>query len=190
MKKLIFSVILLIAMGLPGAGAGKFSLSIGAGIKNVNGIEDENGINLYTEVYGKNKMVYSLDLGYRVSKPLHVFLHSDYFSIKGKLTHTGEDTDLTIIPIEVGVRFFMGSKKIFPYFGVGTGFYLYREENVIGTVNEHKIGFFAEGGLKFQFTKRFFFDLKVKHIFLKVTGAEGQVDLGGFTLIGGIGISF
>jgi hypothetical protein len=73
---------------------------------------------------------------------------------------------------------------------VGTGYYLYREENVIGTVDEAKIGFFSEGGLRFHFTKGFFIDLKGKYIFLKVTGAEGQVDLGGFSLMGGIGISF
>jgi outer membrane protein W len=190
MKKLIFLVIFLMALGLTGAEAGKFSLSIGAGIRNVKGVEDENGINLYTEVYGKNNMTYSIDLGYQVSKPLHVFLHSGYFSVKGTLTYTGEDTELTIIPIEVGLRFFKGYKNLFPYFGVGTGYYLYREENVIGTVDEKKIGFFAEGGLRFQFTRRFFTDLKVKYIFLEVTGAEGQVDLGGFALMGGIGISF
>lgn len=190
MKKFIFSLIFLMALGLIGAEANNFSLSIGAGIRNVKGVEDETGTNLYTEVYGKNNMAYSIDLGYQVLESLQVFLHSDYFSVDGKLTFTGEDTKLKIIPIELGLRYFMGKKMIFPYIGAGTGYYMYKEENVIGTVDEKKFGFFGEGGLKYQFTELFFIDLKVKYIFLKVDGAEGQVDLGGLALTGGIGISF
>jgi outer membrane protein W len=190
MKKFIFSLILLIAVGLIGAETNNFSLSIGAGIRNVKGIEDETGTNLYTEVYGKNNIAYSIDLGYQVHKSLQVFLHSDYFSVNGKLTYTEEDTELKIIPIELGVRYFWGKKRIFPYIGAGTGYYMYKEENVIGTVDEKKFGFFGEGGLKYQFTEMFFIDLKVKYIFLKVDGAEEQVDLGGLALTGGIGISF
>jgi opacity protein-like surface antigen len=190
MKKLIVSFIFLLALGIISAEENKFSLSIGAGTRNVKGVENENGINLYNEVYGKNNMLYSIDLGYQVSKSLQVFLHYDSFSVDGKLTYTEEDTKLTIKPLELGLRFFMGKRLIFPYIGAGTGYYMYKEENVIGTMDEKKFSFFSEGGLQFRFTPLLFLDLKVKYIFLKVDGPEAQVDLGGWALIGGIGISF
>ena len=190
MKKLIFSFIFLMALGIISAEARNFSLGIGAGIRNVKGVENENGLNLYNEVYGKNHMVYSIDLGYRVSKSLQVFLHYDSFSVNGKLTYTEEETKLTIKPLELGIRFFMGKRLIFPYIGAGTGYYMYKEENVIGTMDEKKFSIFGEGGLQFRYSRLLFIDLKVKYIFLKVDGPEAQVDLGGMALIGGMGISF
>ena len=190
MKKLIFSLIYLMALGLISAEASNFSLSIGAGIRNVKGVENENGINLCNEIYGKNNMVYSIDLGYQVTKSLQVFLHYDSFSVNGKLTYTEEDTKMTIKPLELGLRFFIGKKLIFPYIGVGTGYYIYKEENVIGTLDEKKFSFFGEGGFKVRFTQLLFIDLKFKYIFLKVDGPQAQVDLGGLALIGGMGISF
>ena len=190
MKKVIFSLIFSMGLGFIAAEESNFSFSIGAGIRNVVGVEDKNGKNLYTEVYKKYNIAYSIDFGCRLSKSLRLFLHSDYFSADGKLTFTGEDTDLTIIPVELGIRFFMGKTKIFPYIGGGIGYYFYREENVIDTVEDKKFGFFCEGGLKFQSTKLLFIDLKFKYTFLKVDGFEGQVVLGGLGIIGGIGISF
>jgi hypothetical protein len=112
MKKLIVSFIFLMALGIISAEASNFSLSIGAGTRNVKGVENENGINLY------------------------------------------------------------------------------KEENVIGTMDEVKFSFFGEGGLQFRFTPLLFLDLKVKYIFLKVDGPAARVDLGGLALIGGMGISF
>ncbi len=190
MKRVIFLVVLLAGLCLIHAEANTFSLTLGAGIRNVTGTTDETGDNLYEKVYGKNNLAFGIDLGYQVIKALQIFLHSDYFSVKGELTLTKDETTLTIIPLELGGRFFLGKKIIFPYIGAGIGYYMYKEENIIGTVNDKQFGFFTEGGFKLLFMKSLFFDLKLKYVFLKVDGAEGKVNLGGLAYMGGIGITF
>jgi outer membrane protein W len=174
------------------AGSGDFSVVLGGGIRNVKGITTADGKNLFEEVYGKNNLAYSLDLGYNVAKYVQVFLHGEYFSSKGELTYTKEETTLTIIPAELGCRFMYSfARDMFcPYIGLGGGFYSIKEENIISPYSETKAGFFGEAGFAFYFVKYCFLDLKAKYVFLKIDGADGKVDLGGLALMGGIGFSF
>ena len=160
----------------------KFSLSVGAGMRSLSG-------NLYKDVYDGSGMSYNVDFGVRLGTALEAFIHTDYFSKDGELTFTGEETTLTIIPAELGVRYlFKADKKckIYPYVGAGVGYYMYKEENFIGTVDEKKLGFFAEGGLRYYLMSSFFVDLKVKNVSLKVE----DIQLGGFAFMGAIGLSF
>ena len=98
------------------------------------------------------------------------------------MTYTKEETKLKIIPVELGARYLIkvgNGCSLFPYIGAGAGYYMYKEENVIGTVDEKKIGFFAEGGLRFYLMSSFFIDAKVKNVFLKVD----DLQLGGFAFM-------
>lgn len=160
----------------------KFSLSVGAGMRNFSE-------QLYKDVYGSSGITYNVDLGFKFGKSLEAFLHTDYFSKTGELTYTKEETTLKIIPVELGARFLIkvgNGGSLFPYIGAGAGYYMYKEENFIGTVDEKKFGFFAEGGLRFYLMGSFFIDAKVKNVFLKVE----DLQLGGFAFMGAIGISF
>jgi hypothetical protein len=167
----------------------RFSLSVGVGMRNFS---EE----LYKDVYGSSAISYNVDFGVKILESLEIFLHTDYFSTSGELTYTNEETTLKIIPIELGARYLLSVNKkckprLFIYFGGGGGYYMYKEENVIGTIDEKKIGFFVEGGFRFYFMKAFFFDAKVKNVFLKVDVSEGdKIELGGLSYMGGIGISF
>lgn len=192
MKKVIFILIFLIVVCSAYAGEKAYSLTLNAGIRNITGVDDENGNNLYEEVYGKNNLIYGIDFGYNFGKYFQAFLHGEYFTVKGELTFTKEETTLTIIPIEMGarVKYMFGKQQFYPYFGVGAGYYLYKEENIIGTVDEGQFGFFTEGGIDIYFIDNFFLDLKAKYTIFKVDGADEKVDLGGLSLMGGIGISF
>ncbi|MCI0470547.1 MAG: outer membrane beta-barrel protein [Candidatus Aminicenantes bacterium] len=192
MKKIIFIAVFLMGICFVHAWSGDFSVVIGGGIKNAGGIKTADGKNLFEEVYGKNNLSYSLDVGYKAAKYIQLFLHGEYFSTKGELTYTKEETTLTIIPVELGCRFMYGfAKDMFcPYIGLGGGFYLIKEENVIAPFDEKKFGFFGETGFAFYFVKYCFLDLKARYVFLKIDGAEGEVDLGGLALMGGIGFSF
>ena len=160
----------------------KFSLSVGAGMRSFSE-------QLYKDIYDSSGVTYNVDLGFKFGKSLEAFLHTDYFSKTGELTYTKEETKLKIIPVELGARYLIkvgNGCSLFPYIGAGAGYYMYKEENVIGTVDEKKIGFFAEGGLRFYLMSSFFIDAKVKNVFLKVD----DLQLGGFAFMGAIGISF
>ncbi len=160
----------------------KYSLTVGAGIRNIT--ED-----IFETVYGTNNIAYSIDLAYKIGKSLEFFIHSDYLKIDGELLFDPKETTLTVIPAEAGLRYFLGKSKIKPYLGIGGGYYLLKEENFIGTINDNSIGFFGEGGIKISFGK-LFLDLKAKYIKLDYEVLGTDIDLGGLSYYGGIGISF
>jgi len=168
---------------------GKYSFSVGVGMRNFSE-------NLYKTVYGDSGMSYNLDLGVKVGKSLEAFLHTDYFKKDGELTFTKEKTTLKIIPIELGARYLIGiskqcKPKLFPYLGAGAGYYMVKEENPIGSFDKKSFGFFVEGGLRFYPAGSFFIDAKIKDVFLKIKNDLGRnINTGGFTYMGAIGISF
>lgn len=160
----------------------KFSITIGGGIKNIS---EE----IFKTVYGTNNIAYSIDFAFKLGKSLEMFVHTDYLKAEGELEFDPKATTLTIIPGEAGVRMLLGKGKLRPYVGVGAGYYMLKEENFIGTVDDNSIGFFGEGGLRFYFGK-LFLDLKIKYIQLKYDVAGTEIDLGGLSYFGGIGFGF
>jgi opacity protein-like surface antigen len=170
-------------------GPGPFSITLGAGVRNFSADE-------FKDVYEGTPMVYSVDVAMRIMKSLEVFLHTDYLSIDGKTTFTQEGTTLKITPIELGARFLIGFKKpckqkIFPYLGAGVGYYMIKEEFEAGSplepVDEKRVGFFAEGGMRFYLIKSVFIDAKLKYIGLR---SENSTQMGGAAYMGGLGFSF
>ncbi len=168
---------------------GKYSFSVGAGMRNFSE-------SLYKDVYGDSGMSYNLDLGVKVGKSLEAFLHTDYFKKDGELTYTKEKTTMKIIPVELGARYLIKlnkqcKPKLFPYLGAGAGYYMVKEENPISTFDKKSFGFFIEGGLRFYLVGSFFIDAKIKDVFLKAKNDQGRnINTGGFTYMGAIGISF
>ena len=164
------------------AGSGKFSVTLGGGIRNIS--ED-----IFKTVYGSNNIAYSIDLALRMGRALEVFIHSDYLKAEGELEFDPKKTTLTIIPAEAGIRFFLGKSRVRPYLGAGAGYYMLKEENFIGTVDDNSIGFFGEGGVRVYFGK-IFIDLKAKYIQLKYDVSGREMNLGGLSYFAGIGFSF
>jgi len=194
MKKLsvVLVTVALMVMGSSfiNGSEGKFSFGIGAGTRGVSAP-------LYETVYKKAPIVYSVDLAYKVIPSMEVFLHTDYFKKDGTTTMTVEDTTLKIFPLELGARLFadiMKKKdtivKLLPYLGAGAGYYMIKEDNVIGSIDEKKLGFFVEGGFRVAFSS-FFVDLKLKNIMVSIENNQGEtIKMGGFAVLGGIGVSF
>jgi hypothetical protein len=168
---------------------GKYSFSVGAGIRNFSD-------GLFKDIYGNSGTTYNVDLGVKLQNSLEAFLHTDYFKKEGTLTYTLEKTTLTIIPVELGLRYFININKecrlkLFPYIGAGAGYYMCKEENPIGTFDKKAFGFFIEGGLRFYPAGSFFIDLKIKDVFLKVKNDLGNnMNTGGIAYMGALGISF
>ncbi len=165
----------------------KLSITIGGGVRNI-AAED------FDTIFDGTNICYSLDLSYKVSNNVELFLHSDYLKIDGKTDYTKEDTSFTLIPAELGFRYLLGKKKFKAYFGAGGGFYSYKDEHPgLETLNESQIGFFGEGGIRYLFSGSLFIDLKLKYILLKSKTEDENgdtIDLGGLAYMVGIGFSF
>lgn len=160
----------------------KFSITIGAGTKNIS---EE----IFKTVYGSGNLAYSLDLALKVGSSLEFFVHTDYMKAEGELEFEPKNTTLTMIPAEAGIRLLIGKSKFKPYLGLGAGYYMFKEENFIGTIDDNSIGFFGEGGFRYYFGK-LFLDLKLKYIQLKYEVSGTDINLGGLSYFGGIGIRF
>jgi outer membrane protein W len=163
----------------------KCSLSIGAGVRNFS----ESG---FKDVYGSSPITYSIDFGVKIWKNLEAFLHTDYLKKNGKLTFTQEASTLKIFPLELGARYLFSLNetckvKLFPYLGAGAGYYMIKEDNPIGNLDEKRTGFFVEGGLRFYLVKSFFIDAKLKDVMVKT---KAGIKTGGFAYMAGLGISF
>jgi outer membrane protein W len=170
----------------------RFSFSVGAGSRSFTN-------ELYKEVYGKSSTTYNVDLGYQLIKNIEAFLHTDYFKKDGFTTYTKDASTLKITPIEFGMRYLVILMKkndgirVIPYVGAGLGYYSIKEDSIIGSFKQNRTGFLMEFGLRTYVYKSFFIDLKGKNVSLKtkVTDqAKAVVKLGGFSYMGGIGLSF
>lgn len=187
MKKITFLLILLLGIGLvqveaTSADYNKFSVTLGAGVRNFTGDTDD--------VYDLVNLTFCLDVGFRFTKSIEVFLHTDFLTAKGNLTITDEETTITIIPIEAGGRYLMGKGSFSPYLGAGLGFYLINEENPIGTIDESGLGFFVEAGLKYFFGTSIYIDAKLKYVMLNIRPEDTSINLGGPAVLLGFGFSF
>lgn len=192
MKKIaIMAICLLLVQVTFAAGpldSKKFSLAAGAGSRTFS--EDQ-----YDNVYDGTPITINIDLAYKFWKTVEAFVHTDMLSTDGNLTLTGEDTTLKITPLEFGLRYLLEMKnqknqKIYPYIGAGAGMYMIKEENFIGTFDESKFGFFAEGGIRFYVAGSFFVDAKLKYISISVDTTTNVSNIGGLAYMGAIGISF
>lgn len=163
--------------------SGSINITLGGGIKNMTEP-------IFKTVYGTSNIAYSIDLAYKTSGIFEIFLHSDYLSSKGELQYDPKETTLTVFPVEFGLRLVFGKRKFNPYIGLGGGYYMLKEKNFIGTIDDKQFGFFGEGGLRFHFNSTFFIELKLKYNNLKYTINETSRNLGGLSYYGGLGFSF
>lgn len=195
MKKIAFLLIVLMGISLLQAAPvvvqkkakapkfdSTFSLTLGVGARHFMGDEED--------VYWLVNPAASLELAFRFRKNLEVFVHGEFIYAKGELTVTEEETTMFIIPAEAGARFLFGNHPFLGVLGAGLGYYFVNEDNPIGTVNESGIGFFAEGGMRYFFGKKLFLDLKLRYVFLSIRPEDTSVDLGGPSLVVGIGFVF
>lgn len=192
MKKLaIMAICLMVVQVTFAAGpldSKTFSISAGAGSRTFSD-------GLFKDVYDGTPITINVDLAYKFYKTVEAFIHTDMLSTDGKLTLTNEDTTLKITPLEAGIRYLLEiqkgkTQKIYPYIGAGVGMYMIKEENIIGTFDESKFGFFAEGGLRVYITGSIFVDAKLKYVNISIDTTTGVSNLGGLAYMGAIGISF
>ncbi len=144
---------------------------------------------IFKDIYGSGIM-YGGEININIFKGLAIWAGAEYFTKKGKLTFTEEETELRITPIYAGLKYIFQGSKICPYAGLGVGYFLYKESNPIGTVEESKIGFLGQAGIIFRFLKPLVVDLSAGYSSCKVQPAEEKADLGGFTAGIGLGIEF
>jgi len=129
------------------------------------------------------------EISLAIAKSLDLWLDGAYFAKAGNLSYTGESTELTLIPIGVGLKYRVLSGKISPYVGAGAKYFVYRERNSLGEVTAGGFGFVGKIGLAISVSNHFGFDILAGYSSCKMKPADFEFNVGGLEFGAGLIIS-
>ncbi len=113
---------------------------------------------VFRDVYGSG-LVFGGELAVPIAGGLHVWAGAEYFGKSGLLSLSEEATKVRIVPLFLGLRYHFGKSSVRPYFGAAAAYFLFKEENPLGSVSESGIGFLGQAGLVIKIGGPFALDL-------------------------------
>lgn len=144
----------------------------------------------FKDIYGAGFM-YGGEAALGIIGNLDFFLAAAVFSQTGELTFTGEETDISLVPIRAGIKYFIHlTEAVDFYLGGGISYYLYEEINPIGEVSDSGIGYMGTAGINVFLSENFFIDVFGSYSSCKVQPDEFEVDIGGLEAGCGLGLRF
>lgn len=143
----------------------------------------------FKDIYGGGVM-YGAEATVGIWRNLEFWLGGSYFSKKGKLTFTEEETKLKIIPIGGGLRYILPKGKLNLYAGLGLNYYQYKETNPIGEAKKGGLGFIGKIGSFVKITGGLLIDVYADYTYCKIKPDYYDINIGGFEAGIGIGYEF
>jgi len=140
------------------------------------------------DVYG-NISEFGAELRFRLAGNLYLSAAGGYSSLKGTLTVTEEETEMSIIPVEALLLYHFIDGPISPYVGAGGTARFYKESNVIGEVSGNAFGFVGCAGVTVRLGM-FGIDARARYSSAKAKNEDITTDLGGFGFSAGVGVIF
>jgi len=113
---------------------------------------------VFREVY-KSGAVFGGELAVPIAGGLHIWAGAEYFGKSGQLTVSEEVTKVRIIPVYLGLRYHFGKSAVRPYLGAAAAYFLFQEENPLGSVSESGFGYLGQAGLLIKVAGPVSFDL-------------------------------
>jgi len=143
----------------------------------------------FRDIYGGG-MMYGGEVSIGVSRRLDVWFGGSYFSKKGELTFTKEETKLEIYPIGGGLKYRLSEGILSFYIGAGLNYYQYKESNPIGDVSKSRWGYIYKIGSYIKVIEGLMFDLYFNYSSCNIMPADFKINIGGIAAGVGIGYSF
>ncbi|MGD2246098.1 MAG: AMIN domain-containing protein, partial [Candidatus Aminicenantes bacterium] len=141
-------------------------------------------------VYEKG-MMFGAEINVGVTDFVEVWLAEHYFSKTVIDEVTEAESKVNLIPLELGIKVRLNKGLANPYFGIGGGYFQYREETPEGEIRERNIGFIGQAGLFVKISGFFVVDLYVQFKHCPITTeTDDTFDIGGFHFGGGVGFEF
>jgi hypothetical protein len=146
----------------------------------------------FSKIYTSGGSIGGLALSAALFYNLDFYLEAKVSSQAGQLTYTKEKTKFVLLPFSFGIRWGAPLGVLEPFIGVGLDYYVYYEDNVIGTAVDYARGGHVMGGLRLNFGKDVPVSLsgRIKFTSIKATRGAVTVDLGGVELSGSLGFVF
>jgi len=143
----------------------------------------------FDQIYG-GAAAYGLEVAYRVASRLDVWAGGSRIAEKGLLTFSREETEVSVVPLSVGVRYHLRERTVSPHAALGAGYFLFEESNVLGDVSDSGLGLLVNAGAFVRLHRRVFLDLRVGYSYCKLKPAELEINVGGVELGGGLALRF
>jgi hypothetical protein len=143
----------------------------------------------FKSVYGSG-WKYGGQVGLEVIKNLSLYFDGDYFSKKGKLTFTQEETKVLILALGAGLRYKFITGILSPYVAAGAVFYSFEEDNPIGTIKASSVGYGGRVGVLFRIIKGLMVDLNAGYTYGRMKPADFEFNIGGLELGAGLAFEF
>jgi hypothetical protein len=141
MKRRIAAAIL--ALALTGIGQAAFGAGVSVALKAGYFFPSSS---LFREVY-KSGPIFGGELTVPLTGALRFWAGADLFAKTGLLQVTEEATKVRIIPLFAGLRAEFGKKGARPYIGAAAAYFLFHEENPLGTISDNGLGLLVRGGI-------------------------------------------
>jgi hypothetical protein len=147
---------------------------------------------IFREVY-KSGTVFGGEIAVPIAGGLHLWAGAEYFSKSGLLSVSEDVTKVRIIPVYLGLRCHFGKSAVRPYLGAAAAYFLFKEENLLGSVSESGFGFIGQAGLLIKIGGPFSFDLHANYRACTLRTDEPdpvEAKIGGFTAGAGLVFRF
>lgn len=140
----------------------------------------------FRDVYGGG-ITFGAEASVEIGRRLAVWLGGSYFSKKGELTFTKEETELKIVVFGGGIKYIFPTGAGIDVYGAGgVNYCSYDEENVLGEVSKGGLGVVVKAGGLVKIINGIFLDAYINYSYCKMKPADFKINIGGF----GAGIGF
>jgi hypothetical protein len=144
----------------------------------------------FRDVYGGG-INFGAEVSVEIGRRLAVWLGGSYFSRKGELTFTKEETELKIMAFGGGIKYiFPAGAGIDIYGAGGVNYCSYDEENVLGEVSKGGLGIVLKAGGLIKIINGIFLDAYINYSYCKMKPADIKINIGGFGAGIGLGYKF
>lgn len=143
----------------------------------------------FKDIYGGG-MAIGGEINIKLWKFIDFWLVGNYYSKKGSLPFTKEETKMTLIPIGGGLKIRFQKGAINPYIGLGPVIYVYKETNPIGVAKGTNVGFIGQAGCYFNIVGGLLLDVCINYSYCSVNPQKIKSNLGGIHAGIGIGYAF
>jgi len=130
------------------------------------------------------------EINIKLLKFLDLWLIGNYYSKKGNLPFTEEETKMTLIPLGAGLRLRFHEGIINPYLCIGPVVCIFKETNPIGVAEGTGVGIIGQAGCFFKIIGGLLLDLSVNYSYCTVKPQKIKADVGGIQAGIGLGYEF
>ena len=185
LRKKVFFIFAFILIIIRPLSAQRTTIEVSFGKYNIRDIRFER-------VYKESGPILGIAVSVSPVSNFDIWLGVKGFYKSGQLTFTKEETELILVPISAGIKYYRQVGLFKPYLGGGIDYYLYYEQTPIGDTFDYTTGLHFQVGSYFHVIKSlpFWLNLNIKYTKAETEENNNKIDLGGLEYGIGLAIIF